>query len=128
MILLDSSVVVEYLRAPAGKLQGLFAQLRPAVCGVVRAEVLHGSRDLRHLSVLTSALDQLPQHPIPQDIWDELGKNLCELRLRGLTVPFPDALIATLAIRDGMEVWTYDNHFRGIQAVLTKLQLFVEPP
>lgn len=128
MILLDSSVVVEYLRAPGGKLQRLFAQLRPAVCGVIRAEVLHGARDLAHLKVLSIALDQLPQHPIPHDIWHEMGRNLCELRLRGLTVPFPDALIATIAIRDGMEVWTYDNHFRLIQSVLTTLQLFVEPP
>jgi hypothetical protein len=128
MILLDSSVVVEYLRAPGGKLQRLFAQLRPAVCGVVRAEVLHGARDLAHLNVLTSALDQLPQHPTPHDIWDEVGRNLCKLRLRGLVVPFPDALIATLAIRDGIEVWTYDNHFRSMQGVLTALQLFAEPP
>ena len=128
MILLDSSVVVEYLRAPGGKLQRLFAQLRPAICGVIRAEVLHGARDLAHLKVLSIALDQLPQHPIPQDIWDEMGRNLCELRLHGLTVPFADALIATIAIRDGMEVWTYDNHFRLIQSVLTTLPLFVEPP
>lgn len=43
-------------------------------------------------------------------------------------MPFPDALIATLAIRSGTELWTYDNHFRLMQSSLPALRLFAEPP
>ena len=128
MILLDSTVVIEYLRAPTGRLRTLFQQFNPLVSGVTRAEVLHGARDSVHLQRLTTAVDQLAQHPIHSDIWDDLGTNLCLLRLRGITVPFPDAIIATLALRDDMEVWTYDNHFRVMQSVLKNLRVFHEPP
>jgi predicted nucleic acid-binding protein len=128
MILLDSTVVIGYLRVPTSRLRTLFQRLKPAISGVTRAEVLHGARDSAHLGVLTTAVDQFAQHPTPADIWDDLGTNMCSLRLRGITVPFPDALIATLAIRADMELWTYDNHFRVIQSVLPLLRLFSEPP
>ena len=128
MILLDSTVLIEYFRSPAGRLPGLFHQLRPTLCGVSRAEVLHGARNPAHLSQLKTALDQLPQIPVPVDIWDELGANLCALRLGGLTVPFADAILATIALRIGMELWTYDKHFQLMQTVLPALQLFQEPP
>ena len=128
MILLDTSVLVEYFRSPAGPLPALFNTIRPTLCGVSRAEVLHGARNPAHLARLRNAMDQLPQLAVPSDIWDEFGSNLCELRLNGLTVPFPDALLATIAIRAGMELWTYDKHFSLIQSVLPKLQLFKQPP
>jgi len=128
MILLDSTVVISYLRLPTGRLRALFQQFRPAICGITRAEVLHGARDAAHLGVLKTALDQFVQHPTPTDIWDALGTNLCAPRLQGLTVPIGDALIASLAIRDGLEVWTYDNHFSAMRSALPALRLFVEPP
>jgi predicted nucleic acid-binding protein len=44
-----------------------------------------------------------------------------------VTVPFPDALIATLAIAENLELWTRDLHFTQIQRVLPSLRLFQEP-
>lgn len=128
MILLDSTVVITSLKTRGPRFRLLFASLNPVVSGVTRAEVLHGARDLAELASLQRTLDQFQQMAVPADIWDELGRNLCTLRLRGLIVPFPDALIATLAIPGRMELWTYDKHFQMIQSVLTALKLFAEPP
>jgi predicted nucleic acid-binding protein len=128
MILLDTSVLVEYFRSPAGPLPDLFKTIRPTICGVVRAELLHGARNPSHMTQLRLAIDQLPQLHVPADIWDELGTNLCTLRLNGLTVPFADALLATIAIRAGAELWTYDRHHTLILNVLPKLRLFQQPP
>ena len=51
-----------------------------------------------------------------------------DLGSKGITVPFPDALIATLGIENDIEVWARDPHFPMMQKVLPQLQLFQEPP
>jgi predicted nucleic acid-binding protein len=53
---------------------------------------------------------------------------LAILRASGLTVPFNDAAIATVAISLDMEVWARDKHFGNIQGLIPKLKLFQEPP
>jgi predicted nucleic acid-binding protein len=64
----------------------------------------------------------------PESVWDDVGDNLRTLRTHGLTVPFPDAVLATLAIANSLELWTHDAHFPLIQKWLPALKLFQEPP
>jgi predicted nucleic acid-binding protein len=45
-----------------------------------------------------------------------------------VVVPFPDVVLATVAIANGIELWTRDKHFALIQGVLPALRLFQEPP
>jgi predicted nucleic acid-binding protein len=66
--------------------------------------------------------------PIPDSLWDDVGDNLAALRAAGVTVPFPDVVIATVAIANDIELWTHDNQFTMIQRVLPRLRLFQEPP
>jgi predicted nucleic acid-binding protein len=128
MILVDTSVIVDYLRTRDNRLLGLFVQHDGAICGVIRAEVLHGRRDAAHRQQLVNALNAFHQLPTPEAIWDEVGANLAALRAAGVTVPFADAVITTVAITNGIELWTRDAHFTRIQAVLPALVLFQEPP
>jgi predicted nucleic acid-binding protein len=65
---------------------------------------------------------------ISDSLWDTVGDNLAALRLKGITVPLPDATIATLGIENNIEVWTRDPHFAAIQKILPQLRLFQEPP
>jgi predicted nucleic acid-binding protein len=97
------------------------------ICGVTRAEVLHGARGETDMAELLTALDELPQVSVGPNVWDQLGRNLCSLRSRGLAVSFPDALIATVAAAEGMELWTYDAHFDLICSALPALRLFDGP-
>lgn len=128
MILLDSSVVIDYSRGKDPKLLSLFATLSLAVCGVVRAEVLAGARSATDRSKLIGLLDSLAQVPIPEAIWDTVGDNLQTLRASGITIPFPDAVLVTVAISNGYEFWARDAHFALVQRVLPALKLFHEPP
>jgi predicted nucleic acid-binding protein len=128
MILVDSSVIFDHTRGKDPRLAQLFKTLSVAVCGVVRAEVLHGARNPKDRTALLALLNRFAQLPTPEGVWDALGDNLCTLRTRGVTVPVPDALLATLAIIHGLELWTRDAHFKLIQGVLTGLRLFAEPP
>ena len=127
MIIVDTSVLVDYLRSPTDRVLGLLEMNAAAICGVTRAEVLAGARNSAHLDRIAHSLDALGQVAIGEEIWDLLGKNLSLLRAAGVTVPLADALIATLAVASGLELWTRDAHFARMQGVLTNLRLFQEP-
>ncbi len=128
MILLDSSVLIDYLRTNDPKLQHLFKTEDGAISGIMRAEILWGARDAAHRQKLIQFLDGLIQVLIPQPLWDLAGDNLAALRRGGITVPFQDAIIATMAIANDIELWARDNQFKLIQGVLPQLRLFQEPP
>jgi len=128
MILVDTSVIVDYLRSPTDRVLNLLQENAAAVCGVTRAEVLAGARDRAHLGRLSATLDTLEQVAIPETTWDLLGNHLAALRAAGVTVPLADAIIATIAIDNDLELWARDDHFARVQSVLPSLKLFHEPP
>jgi len=128
MILVDSPVLIDYERTGDAKLAGLFRSLPLCICGTTRAEILHGARGIANRQNLLTFLNTFQRMSIPESLWDALGDNLAALRQKGITVPFPDAIVSTLAIENDIELWTRDAHFQLIQSVLPKLKLFVEPP
>jgi predicted nucleic acid-binding protein len=128
MILIDSCVLIDYTRGKDVKLLSLFGTLNLAVCGIARAEVLAGSRSAADRSKLIAILNSMVQVSIPDSVWGAVGDNLAALRAGGVTVPFPDVVIATVAIANGVELWTRDVQFAHIQRILPALKLFQEPP
>ncbi len=128
MILLDSSVLFDHTRGKDPRLVGWFQSYSIAVCGIVRAEVLHGARNASDRAKLIALLNLFGQLPLPDMIWDNVGDNLAILRTKGVTVPFNDVILATLAIVNNVELWTRDQHFTLIQQRLPALLLFQEPP
>lgn len=50
------------------------------------------------------------------------------LRTNGVTVPYQDVVIATVAIENDLELWTRDGQYTLIRNVLPGLKLFQEPP
>lgn len=128
MILVDTSVIVPWLRTGDAKLDGLFRTLPVGLCGITLTELLHGVRSPAERARTLSAVAAFGQIPILDSYWLPVGDNLCAFRAAGVTVPFPDAVIATVAIENGSELWTRDSHFALIGRVLPALKLFVEPP
>lgn len=128
MILVDSSVVIDWVRGKDAKLQTLMPSLPVAICGLTQAELLHGSRDPAHRQKLLSDLATFQLLPIADSIWIAVGDNLASLRRSGITVPLADAAIATLGMANDIEVWARDPHFSMIQSILPALKLFSEPP
>jgi predicted nucleic acid-binding protein len=128
VILVDTSVVIDFLRTSDAKLGNLFQTQNAAICGITRAEVLWGTRSPKHRTALLAALNSFRQIPILEQFWDEAGDHLASLRRNGITVPFQDVIIATVAIANDTELWTRDKQFQMIQTVLPQLRLFSEPP
>jgi predicted nucleic acid-binding protein len=75
-----------------------------------------------------AALASFPQMAMADAIWETVGRNLWHLRTHGISVPFQDTAIATVAMESGAELWTRDAQFQLIRTVFSQLQLFVEPP
>ena len=128
MILAETTVAIRYLRTPTTRLQKIIQDQQAAICGVTLAEVFAGAKKATDLAQFSTSLGIFGVVPIPLNIWDDLGRNLFLLRKSGFVLPFPDVLLATVAIHHDLELWTYDAHFPLIQSVLTNLRLFQEPP
>jgi|SRR3954463_5957384 predicted nucleic acid-binding protein len=128
MILVDASIVIDYERSGDPKLLRLFKAHAAALCGVTRAEVLYGVRNPADRPRVLAALNSFAQVAIPDALWDAVGDNLATLRAAGLRFPFPDVVLATVAIANDIELWTRDQQFKLIKTVLPALRLFAEPP
>ncbi len=128
MILIDTNVLLDYLRTNDANLFGKFQTNAGAICGIVRAEILHGARNAKEFGNLVTFLDGFSQIAIRDDIWDEVGDLLSKLRSKGVAVPFTDVVVATVAIDANLELWTRDKQFALIQSVEPRLKLFQEPP
>ena len=128
MILVDSNIFIAYLRTKEAKLMALLRTHAGATCGVVRAEVFQGALTPAARADAHILFAPLPHVPMPDSLWDDIGDNLALLRRRGITVPFNDGVLTTLALAVDLEVWTRDTHFPLIQTVFPALRLFAEPP
>ena len=127
MILIDASVSVRYLRTASPAIREVLISIDCAICGVTRAEILHGARTPGDAADLCAAMDAFIQLPIHQETWDHLGQHLASLRAKGLPMPFQDVLLAAVALDHDADVWSYDSHFRAMQNVLKNLKLFEGP-
>lgn len=78
------------------------------------------------MRVLT-VLNAFVQTPTSESVWDAAGDLLAALRASGVTVPFNDVVIASVAVAVGVEVWTRDSQFQLIQRHEPRLRLFQEP-
>ena len=87
-----------------------------------------GARNPAERTKVLTLLNAFLPLSIADAVWDLAGDNLAVLRAGGLTIPFPDAVLASVAMANGIELWTRDKHFTLVQQLLPALKLFPEPP
>jgi predicted nucleic acid-binding protein len=113
----DSSVWIDFFRgdqAAAAAIATLSGTRRVVICGQIKQEVLQGSRD-------KSAFEKLEQR---MSIWEYEAESpedfvaaariFAELRWKGVTIPPSDCLIAAIAKRLNMPVYSTDADFDSI--------------
>lgn len=124
MILVDTCIIINYLRKPTPEIKNIFKKNEIATCGVVMAEILRGATSEKQFNQLKSAMDCFEYIPFEQGDWDNLSRLLYTLKTSGIAVPFQDVMIALLAMKTGYELWTTDQHFSILQSVFPGLKLF----
>ncbi len=118
MVLVDSSAWIESLRRKGDMhvklaVEGLLDAYEAMWCSPVRLEVLGGARrDER--ARLGRMFSVIPYRSCKEDDWDRAVALAWRLRGRGLTVPWLDVLIASVAIHDEVRLYAVDKHFREI--------------
>jgi predicted nucleic acid-binding protein len=122
MVLVDTSAWIEMHRRdgnPAVKLavRGLLDEFEAALCGPVEMEFLGGARD-HERDRLKAWLNILPYLRNDQKLWRKAAENFGLMRKSGISVPWNDLLIATIAMEHNVRVYSVDKHFDSLSAIL----------
>jgi predicted nucleic acid-binding protein len=118
MVLVDSSAWIESLRRNGDMrvklaIEGLLEAYEAQWCSPVRLEVLGGAR-LEERALLGKRFSVIPYRPSREEDWDRAVALAWRLRGKGLTVPWLDVLIASIAMHDGVRLYAIDAHFQEI--------------
>lgn len=124
MIIADTNIIIDFWNNPTEKARRIFADNDIATCGVIKTELLRGARSEKQFAEFKEALDDFSYLFFEESDWIELAEQFITFRKNGLTVPFQDSMIAYLGIKYNCSIWTNDNHFKLMQVILPKLQLF----
>src|SRR5262245_21380276 len=113
-VLVDSSVWVDYLNGEHNTVQVLNSLIksgRIVICGQIRQEVLQGSRDEPAFAKLEKQMGLWETAAEEPSDFTEAARIFARLRWKGITVPPADCLIAAIAIRKNLILYTNDTDF-----------------
>lgn len=124
MVLIDTNVIIDIWKNADDDAAEVFKKEEVCICGVIRSELMHGARSEKNVNEISEKLDYLKEFNIKDEQWKEFGRFLYKIRVNGLTVPYADALIAFIALKNDIQIMTKDKHFKLIQVVEPLLKLY----
>lgn len=124
MILADTNILIDFFNSPSKEIADVFLKNDIAICGVIQAELLHGAKNDAEISMIKRMFSGLQYIDITTPDWISIGLFLLRLRKCGIAVPFADAIIAYLAIKNNCSVWTEDKHFSIIKEKIPELEIY----
>lgn len=120
-ILVDTSVWIEFFRGRDSRvkdcLSGLIKSQSAYLTGLVIAELFHGVKKTGEIKVLKETLPALPYFEVSKTTWEATGEMLRSLRIKGISLPLTDVLLAAVAEENDCEILTFDEHFKQIEQV-----------
>ena len=122
MVLVDTSVWIEASRR-AGDLaykvglENLLEEYEAAWCSPVKLEFMGGARQ-QDRKKLEFWFECIPYRETREEHWSAAKLNAWKLRDKGVTLPWNDILIATIAQREDMRVYAKDKHFETMVQIL----------
>lgn len=123
--LADSNVFIDFWHGKNLKqYTWIFTNHDVVLCGVVVAELIQGAYSDKNKQRIQETLSLFEQ--VNLEDWETFGQQLYALRKHGVTVPFQDAMIASIALKYNLPVWTNDKHFVRMQKAMPELQLVTE--
>ena len=115
--LVDTSAWLFALRKDANpevksRLDPLLREDAVVITGIIKLELLGGTRTHEEFSRLKSRLDALPYVLMEEPLlWDLASDMAFDLRRKGVTIPYTDILIASAAIKEDIILLHADVHF-----------------
>lgn len=99
-------------------IHGLLQEYMALLCGPVELEVLGGAGK-QDRKKIKEYFDILPYRKSDHTIWREAVETSWLLSDRGLSVPWNDTIIATIAKKHGYRVYSEDKHFKMMAEILS---------
>jgi len=115
-VLIDTSVWIPALR-PSGnpllreQVRHLLAEGRAVVCEMIILELAGGTRTEEEYQELCEDLEALQLFPITASVWKSAYRLAHTARLKGLSIPATDHLIAAVALNYPCRLFHRDKHF-----------------
>lgn len=115
-VLVDTSAWIAALR-PSGvkevkeKIEVLLGENCIAISGIIKLELLSGTRTNKEYQELSEDLEGLHYIPTDENIWRYSYRLSQDSKKAGLNIPATDLLIASIAITAGCELMHLDKHF-----------------
>ena len=126
-VIVDTSVWTEFFR-PKGdaklreEVKRLIAEAGILLPGIIKAEILRGTKSRKEYKMLDDLLNGLAYLPVEENFWSRLARFSFDLVREGVAVPLVDTYIALLAIENNASLLHRDQHFDLI-AQKTNLQI-----
>ena len=106
--------------------RGLLEEFEATLCGPVEMEYL-GEAPLAERERLQAWCTVLPYLGNDQKLWRQAAVHFARLRKEGVTAPWNDVLVATIALEAGCRVYACDPHFAAMAPILN-LRLYEPGP
>jgi predicted nucleic acid-binding protein len=116
-ILVDTGVWIDFLRKNSeggGALEGLIRTGRVVAAGIIILELVQGAKSDKDKARITCLLSGLDYAEMSQDLWESAGTLSRSLKGRGFSLPLSDVLLAAIALKHGLSLFTLDSHFDAI--------------
>jgi tRNA(fMet)-specific endonuclease VapC len=117
-IIVDTSVWIDFFNQPQSPLtfhvQTLLRDRRVILVGMVLAELLQGIKTPKEARLVQQSLGKLPYLEMTRYDWEQAGELSASLRRKGITLPLSDLIVGSIAIREGVDIFTADPHFKKI--------------
>ena len=133
VFLVDTSAWLFALRKDANpeiksRLDTLLREDAVVTTGIIKLELLGGTRTRKEFSRLMRRLDALPYVSMEGPLlWDLAYETAFNLRRKGLTIPYTDILIASAAIKENVILLHADFHFDQVARHSTlRVESFVD--
>lgn len=132
MILVDTSVLIEYLKeskSPSGdKMNYVIDNEIPyGICDYVYQELLQGAADEQEYELLKSYFSTLPFYNLlyGKESFENAAQMYINCRKKGITIRSTiDVIIAEIAIENALYLLHNDNDFTNIAKINKNLKIF----
>lgn len=117
-VLVDTSIWIDFFKGPSPPiyetLSILLRNRQVVIAGIILVELLQGARNEKEVKNITHLLKPLDRVNFEEEWWEEAGLFSQRLRQKGLAIPTLDILIALLALKNNLTLYTHDKHFSMI--------------
>jgi len=118
LVLVDTSVWIEYFQRRdeliEKQLDGLLRSGEVATAGLILAELRRGCRTHNQVRLMMDAMEPLFYLESDRTSWLKAGEIAAEASARGFKLEVGDCLLAAVALREGVSLFTLDRDFSRI--------------